>query len=84
MIGDFVEGLQRPRRRSYRIAGSAASRSRRLGGRAAALRNTDAHEPTVLGISDSPKWRVVAKSSSRLTFLGSSFRSPGEAIRRAK
>src|SRR5271169_3506062 len=32
-IRDFVEGLQRPRRRSYGIAGSAVSRSRRLGER---------------------------------------------------
>src|SRR6476661_10853300 len=32
-IRDFVEGLQRPRRRSYGIAGSAASRSKRSGGR---------------------------------------------------
>src|SRR3977135_1984982 len=31
-IRDFVEGLQRPRRRSYGIAGSAGSRSRRSGG----------------------------------------------------
>src|SRR6202166_4310460 len=34
-IRDFVEGLQRPRRRSYGIAGSAGSRSRRSGGRLA-------------------------------------------------
>src|SRR4029453_1588327 len=32
-IGAFVEGLRQPRRRSYGIAGSAGSRSKRLGGR---------------------------------------------------
>src|SRR6476661_8818982 len=36
-IRDFVEGLQRPRRRSYGIAGSAASRSKRSGGRSGSL-----------------------------------------------
>src|SRR5476649_150265 len=56
-IRDFVEGLQRPRRRSYGIAGNAASLSRRLDGRL-----VSSHRPFISSLT--ARWDSSARSAS--------------------